>query len=81
MSTESSSLPAADMPRRDAGPRLSSRTHRRPSTCRRSWWSRWPPSSPRSGSRAPSLVDADQENGLRRPSVAMVFQLTVVDRW
>jgi mRNA interferase MazF len=26
------------------------------------------------------LVDADQENGLRRPSVAMVFQLTVVDR-
>jgi mRNA interferase MazF len=26
------------------------------------------------------LVDADQENGLRRPSVALVFQLTVVDR-
>jgi mRNA-degrading endonuclease toxin of MazEF toxin-antitoxin module len=26
------------------------------------------------------LVDADHENGLRRPSVALVFQLTVVDR-
>ena len=26
------------------------------------------------------LVDADPENGLRRPSVALVFQLTVVDR-
>jgi mRNA-degrading endonuclease toxin of MazEF toxin-antitoxin module len=26
------------------------------------------------------LVDVDQENGLRRPSVAMVFQLTVVDQ-
>jgi mRNA-degrading endonuclease toxin of MazEF toxin-antitoxin module len=26
------------------------------------------------------LVDADQDNGLRRPSVALVFQLTVVDQ-
>jgi mRNA interferase MazF len=26
------------------------------------------------------MVDADQENGLRRPSVALVFQLTVVDQ-
>ncbi len=26
------------------------------------------------------LVDVDQENGLQRPSVALVFQLTVVDR-
>lgn len=26
------------------------------------------------------LVDADRSNGLRRPSVALVFQLTVVDR-
>ena len=27
-----------------------------------------------------ALVDADIENGLRRPSVALVFQLTVVDQ-
>jgi mRNA interferase MazF len=26
------------------------------------------------------MVDSDPENGLRRPSVALVFQLTVVDR-
>lgn len=26
------------------------------------------------------LVDADPENGLRQPSVALVFQLTVVDQ-
>lgn len=26
------------------------------------------------------VVDADSENGLRRPSVALVFQLTVADR-
>ena len=26
------------------------------------------------------MVDADAESGLRRPSVALVFQLTVVDR-
>jgi mRNA interferase MazF len=26
------------------------------------------------------MVDADQENGLRRASVALVFQLTVVDQ-
>jgi mRNA interferase MazF len=26
------------------------------------------------------LVDANQENGLRRPSVALVFQLTVLDQ-
>ena len=25
-------------------------------------------------------IDVDQENGLRRPSVALVFQLTVVDQ-
>jgi mRNA interferase MazF len=26
------------------------------------------------------LVDADSDNGLRRPSIALVFQLTVVDQ-
>lgn len=26
------------------------------------------------------LVDVDPQNGLKRPSVALVFQLTVVDR-